>query len=245
MKLIFLGTSSGLAVTNRNPSAVAAAHNDTLILFDAGGGTVMRLLENRIDPDLLDAVFISHTHPDHAEGLFSLLQNMHLRLRKKPLQLFLPAFEAAEMAAVLQWFNLKPDKWSFRLSINEMKNNLSVRIKTIDVKLLENNHLKSHGRQCFSFFLTDQNGNSCMMTSDTDSLDHIPSGLKMNLLVSECTHIQEDETYRLMHKNDIRKVVFTHIPEQKESAAKASGIKKEGITCFYARDGFTIEVFHE
>ena len=48
--------------------------NDTLLQFDAGRGTTERLSQLGISPTKLDAIFLTHLHSDHTEGLFGLLQ---------------------------------------------------------------------------------------------------------------------------------------------------------------------------
>ena len=65
MELTVLG--AGPAYTNR-PGATGAAYlvrdGDTGILLDLGQGSFPRLMAE-IEPSILDAVFISHLHPDH------------------------------------------------------------------------------------------------------------------------------------------------------------------------------------
>ena len=48
--------------------------NDVLLQFDAGRGTTERLSQLAISPNDLDAVFLTHLHSDHSEGLIGLLQ---------------------------------------------------------------------------------------------------------------------------------------------------------------------------
>lgn len=47
---------------------------DVLLQFDAGRGTTERLSQLGLTPNDLDAVFITHIHSDHTEGLAGLLQ---------------------------------------------------------------------------------------------------------------------------------------------------------------------------
>lgn len=47
---------------------------DVLLQFDAGRGTIGRLSQLDITPRDLDAVFLTHLHSDHTEGLAALLQ---------------------------------------------------------------------------------------------------------------------------------------------------------------------------
>ena len=47
---------------------------DVLLQFDAGRGTTERLSQLGISPNQIDAVFLTHVHSDHTEGLAGLLQ---------------------------------------------------------------------------------------------------------------------------------------------------------------------------
>lgn len=48
--------------------------SDLLLQFDSGRGTIGRLSELNVSPLQLDAVFITHMHSDHIEGLVDILQ---------------------------------------------------------------------------------------------------------------------------------------------------------------------------
>lgn len=48
--------------------------SDILLQFDAGRGTAMRLSELGVSTRQLDAVFITHLHSDHSEGLAGIMQ---------------------------------------------------------------------------------------------------------------------------------------------------------------------------
>ncbi|MFK7994509.1 MAG: MBL fold metallo-hydrolase [Granulosicoccus sp.] len=48
--------------------------NDVALQFDAGRGTTQRLSEVNVPVGKLDAIFITHLHSDHTEGLIDLMQ---------------------------------------------------------------------------------------------------------------------------------------------------------------------------
>ncbi len=55
-----------------------------LLQFDAGRGTSMRLSQVGVTPGQLDAVFITHVHSDHVDGLADLLQLRWMQEFKRP-----------------------------------------------------------------------------------------------------------------------------------------------------------------
>jgi ribonuclease Z len=52
----------------------ASQCSDVLLQFDTGRGTTERLSQLDISPNDLDAVFLTHLHSDHTEGLIGLMQ---------------------------------------------------------------------------------------------------------------------------------------------------------------------------
>ncbi|NCB34249.1 MAG: ribonuclease Z, partial [Erysipelotrichia bacterium] len=86
------------------------------ILFDCGGGTSRQLLRYQLTKDHLDAIVISHYHPDHVCGLMMVLQMLYLEGRAKPLQLFLPERPAAFMD-ILHFFYTFEQRFPFELHV--------------------------------------------------------------------------------------------------------------------------------
>lgn len=68
MKLSILGSSGTYPVPGRPASGYLIEHESTRIWCDAGPGTFMAL---PIDPDLVDAIVLSHEHPDHCLDLIT------------------------------------------------------------------------------------------------------------------------------------------------------------------------------
>jgi ribonuclease Z len=82
LEVILTGTQGGPPAVNGLAGAgtlvrygtVENQCNDVLLQFDAGRGTTERLSQLGISPNDLDAVFLTHNHSDHTEGLIGLMQ---------------------------------------------------------------------------------------------------------------------------------------------------------------------------
>lgn len=82
LEVVLTGTQGGPPAVNGMAGAgtlvrygtVANQCNDVLLQFDVGRGTTQRLSQIGIIPGDLDAVFLTHIHSDHAEGLTGLMQ---------------------------------------------------------------------------------------------------------------------------------------------------------------------------
>jgi ribonuclease Z len=71
----------------RNVSALSVAREAEWLLFDCGEGTQMQITRAGLSPSRLSAVFITHLHGDHFNGLPGLLSTMGLDRRTRDLGL--------------------------------------------------------------------------------------------------------------------------------------------------------------
>ena len=89
-ELKILGSASATPVLTRHPTAQVLTVGAYNYLIDCGEGTQWQMLEHRVRPHHLRAIFISHLHGDHYFGLFGLLGTMHLQGRTQPLRIIGP-----------------------------------------------------------------------------------------------------------------------------------------------------------
>src|SRR5438128_618915 len=87
MRVIPLGTSSGKPTLKRSVSALAVAREAEWLLFDCGEGAQVQVARAGLSPSRLSAVFITHLHGDHFNGLPGLLSTMGLDRRSRDLSL--------------------------------------------------------------------------------------------------------------------------------------------------------------
>jgi ribonuclease Z len=90
MRVIPLGTSSGKPTLRRNVSGLAVAREAEWLLFDCGEGTQVQVARAGLSPGRLAAVFITHLHGDHFNGLPGLVSTMGLDRRTSDLGLIGP-----------------------------------------------------------------------------------------------------------------------------------------------------------
>jgi ribonuclease BN (tRNA processing enzyme) len=99
MRLTVLGGCGAWPDAGQACSGYLVEHDGFRLLVDVGYATVPRLLE-RVTADEVDAVFISHGHPDHCADLNPLLRARALRDDPLPAPLAVYALPGA-LAAVL------------------------------------------------------------------------------------------------------------------------------------------------
>jgi ribonuclease Z len=91
IKTIILGTAGSAPTVERRMPSVAVMFEGDVLLFDCGEGTQFRMLEHRINPVRVRAIFISHAHGDHTIGIAGLVRTMGMNNRRTPLHIFVPA----------------------------------------------------------------------------------------------------------------------------------------------------------
>jgi len=95
MKVVFLGTSSGMPTLKRNVSSIALVftNSNKLWLWDCGEGTQHQIQKTSLKLSKLEKVFITHLHGDHTFGLPGLLASRGLRSGQdqRSIQIFGPS----------------------------------------------------------------------------------------------------------------------------------------------------------
>jgi len=81
MKVIFLGTSSGMPTLKRNISSIALVfiNKNKLWLWDCGESTQQQIQKTSLKLYKLEKIFITHLHGDHLFGLPGLLASRGLK----------------------------------------------------------------------------------------------------------------------------------------------------------------------
>ena len=91
MRLHILGSNGTYPTPDRPASGYVVQHGDTLVWNDAGPGTFVELWD-RFDLSDIDAVVISHEHPDHCSDLLSAYHALaHGPVRRPLLPVYCPA----------------------------------------------------------------------------------------------------------------------------------------------------------
>ncbi|MDP3114134.1 MAG: ribonuclease Z [Candidatus Cloacimonadaceae bacterium] len=216
MKFIILGSSPGMPNLNTHQSCIYVSVNGKHLLFDCGEGTSHQLLKHGLDGDVLDAIFISHYHPDHISGIFMVLQMLYLQQRKKALQLFLPERPAALLDA-MQMFYTFAQKFSFPLQIHDCT---EIELHHDDISSAMTDHLLGYEEivnanslpnqmRSYAFRIEDYHG-TLVYTSDIATTDSIASFIEgAHSVIVDALHPSSDQILKLQYQN-IKRVLLSH-----------------------------------
>lgn len=100
-----LGTGAAASDARRTTTMLAVENGGGVVLIDCGGDVVQRAMACGIAPDAVEALIVTHEHPDHACGFALFMERIWLLGRKRPIPVIgiEPALEQARR--VLGAFN--------------------------------------------------------------------------------------------------------------------------------------------
>ncbi len=250
-EILFLGTASGLPVANKFSSAIHLSANGKSYLLDCGEGVSNALLKYKLPYLEIEAIFITHTHPDHCAGLPLLLQLMHVNKRQKPLTIYLPE-EAIDATMRYLWqCYLFPEFVSFQYHLHKLNEHTNYSTDSLFIDAHPNSHLRYYQKvisdniylnqmQCYS--MTVQVGEKKIVySSDLGSIADLENiAHNADLLIVEGLHVKAEELFAKIAEWKVKQTILTHFMpglEKKQKGLMAQA-KKFGVKNFrLAKDG--------
>ncbi len=216
MEAIILGTSPGFPQADKNLSGVLVKSYGSTVLADCADGCTKRLLQHKLGANELDAVFITHYHPDHVSGLFMLLQWLFLAGRTKPLHLFLPERPAA-IIEIMQLMYTFTQKFPFKLLVLDME---QAELYYDWITAIGTDHLFGYSHIIKEHNLSNQmkswslkfsgEAGELVYSSDLGTTDCIAGFIKgVHTLIVDAGHPDADQILKLKYL-DIKRIILTH-----------------------------------
>jgi ribonuclease BN (tRNA processing enzyme) len=229
VKVTLLGTGTLVPSTRRASPGLVVEAGPEKILLDPGPGSIRRLAERGIDFLGLDAVGITHRHPDHTIDLLHLFfatRYAPAGPRTKELTIFGPPgltdFIATLTSAHAEWMEAN----GYSRPIVEMEPGTTLARPGYQVRAEEMQHLKTSVG-----FRFESEGRVLSYTGDTEVCDGaVALARDADLLVIECSahrafpgHLTPAGVASIVRDSGARRVVLVHVypdPDE-ESLARA------------------------
>lgn len=103
MKITFLGTSHGVPEPHRKCTSILLEIEDACYILDMGTQAIEQLIDRSIPIPSVRAVFVTHMHGDHTNGLLSFLDLCSWYFKDAAPKFYLPGDVALTRAAAAQW----------------------------------------------------------------------------------------------------------------------------------------------
>src|SRR5688572_14593911 len=102
--LHLLGTGAAFSDASRTTTMLAFA-GETVIVVDCGGDVVQRLLAAQIDLERIEALILTHEHPDHVGGFPLFMEKIWLSGRRRPIHVLGPDAALEQAKKIFGAFN--------------------------------------------------------------------------------------------------------------------------------------------
>src|SRR5690554_3521523 len=142
MEIKFVGTGSGQTSLNRYHSSFLINTGGFNLLVDAGDGVSRALMHQKVLYNFIDGVLISHFHPDHYAGLTSLIVQMKMDGRNKPLILFCHSSNAVFLSELIYQSYLFEAKLGFKINIKGFNYERNVKVSDRKSTRLNSSHVR-------------------------------------------------------------------------------------------------------
>lgn len=251
MQITFIGTGSGKTSLARYHSSIVIEFEKHLLLMDAGDGVSRALLKHQINLMSLDSVLISHFHPDHVGGFSSLINQMHILKREKPLTVYVHKNLNEALYSLLNTSLIFPEKLNFDLSVKLFDTNEEKALTgNLTFTSKQNRHVTNKHKISYipednfisSSFKIQTDDLKIIYTSDVGSPEdlYLFSDKNTDLLITETTHILTDDILKAINKLTPGLTYLTHIDEKDEAVLADFASSNASSKIVMAYDGLKI-----
>lgn len=199
MRVTLLGTGSPVLSDERMGNSTLIQAGDLDLVVDAGRGTTVRLGQAGVGPGGVDALFLTHFHSDHINGLADVWMSGYIPAvgaRSGPFQLYGPAgtadlgagmTEAYKQDAVVRIADGEVDPATIGIDTHEFSEDGVIFDENgVQVTMFEVDHDPADAIVPAVGYRVDYNGNSVLISGDTRPSDNlIKHATGVDLLIHE------------------------------------------------------------
>lgn len=250
MRINFLGTSNANPNPGHGQTGIIFETGRSYYLFDCGDGVATKLwLDAGTDWGRLRGVFISHLHPDHAGGIFSLLQLVHQRAkihseweicRDRTFHIYLPNRAAGVLCGQLQEM-MHGCCFNYQFTPYEGDGQIHTD-NDFKVNAIRNRHIE------FSYsFLINAEGKKIVYSGDLRSPNELAiHSENADLLIIEGAHFGIESIVETFRNVKIGRIIITHLLDEyiadKSKVIELLTPLEEKIEVSLASDGMVVEL---
>ena len=213
MKIKFLGTSHGVPEADRMWTSVMISVGENTYLIDAGCFCADGIIRSGRTLDSLKAVFITHQHGDHMNGLVSLVDIISWYYKKSDPEIFLPSTGIAEkLRDVVNYGSFDGENLrDIRYSVT--KPGVIYDDGVLKVTAFPTKHIQNGAHPSFAY-LCEAEGKRVLFTGDLNrnclDMPEIAFTDELDLTVIEAAHFRLTERENVFRRVKTKRMVVGH-----------------------------------
>jgi len=215
MKIRFLGTSHGVPGADRHCQSIVIEAGGSVYLIDAGAPVTDLMLHYGYDLNSLRAVFITHCHGDHLNGLIHLADLAGWYFKEMDFDMFIPEKSVGD--AMLNYIEaISPDYVanSERLRIRTQAVGLVYEDENIKVTAYPTDHMIYFSRPAYGY-LVEADGKRVYISGDLNHnlIDYpqLTNTEELDAFIVECAHFPAEQLVENLMSTKAKKVLITHV----------------------------------
>ena len=207
------------------------------MMVDCGEPLSLNFKKARGDVERIDALLITHTHPDHIGGFLSFMQMLKHGEREAPLDIYLPGHVIPVLKQLMDAAYLFPERLPYSYEMQALEAGRSFTVRGVKVTPYATTHLEktrlktgsehSVPFEAFSFLFEDQDGTKVGHSGDIGGAGDLRPLLEhqMKLLVTEVAHVEMAELLPMLKEGKVRKSVLVHLKNEQWKKRGSLGMR--------------------
>ena len=225
MKIIFYGTSHGVPEPHRRCSSYILEIRGSRYLIDMGTNVIEELRRRGIPIETVRLAICTHPHGDHTDGIIQFADLVNWYFKKADPEILLP--DERLPAALKTWLTLndngKPPREDLRIGAfgaGVAYEDENLRLTAIPTQHCVNSYA----------FLIEAEGKRLLFTGDlrhpTADFPQVAFETELDLIVCELAHFSPDDCIPVFDKTKAKRILHSHIHENRWAAALFGQINK-------------------
>jgi ribonuclease Z len=216
--LFLLGTGAAISDPHRTTTMLAVCTEDSTVAIDCGGDLVQRLLQAGIDLDTLEALILTHEHPDHVSGFPLFMEKIWIAGRRRPIPVhgIRPALDVARR--IFEAFDTSSWKGMPEIEWHEIPQEEGVTVLDTDAWRITAAPVQ-HSVPTMGFRIEEKAGGKVVVYScDTEPSDAVVRlAENADILVHEASgdvkgHTSAEGAAQIAARAGVRDLLLVHLP---------------------------------